>query len=139
MEPGTSGLPLQITPHDSLRLGLPNLKEQFASVSHPVERIQDEAKAKASTSKLQMLKDVYGVGAAAKFQIETQILDKFQRLPGLPSSKLGLESLTGTLDDFGFEAYLGAPDEAEMLPPDMHSQMEQKLKMSTKPMARGMF
>lgn len=32
---------------------------------------------------------------------------RFQRPPGaIPSSMLGLEALTGTLDDFGFEDYL---------------------------------
>lgn len=32
---------------------------------------------------------------------------RFQRPPGgIPSSMLGLEALTGSLDDFGFEDYL---------------------------------
>lgn len=33
---------------------------------------------------------------------------RFQRPPGLPSSMLGLESLTGELDEFGFEDYLNS-------------------------------
>ena len=60
-----------------------------------------------------------------------------QRLPGLPSSHLGLESLTGDLDDFSFGSYLGTMAEAEAGKPDMHSIMEQKLKMGTKPVSRG--
>lgn len=32
---------------------------------------------------------------------------RFQRPPGaIPSSMLGLEAMTGSLDDFGFEDYL---------------------------------
>ena len=35
--------------------------------------------------------------------------DRFQRPPGaLPSSMLGYEALTGSLDDFGFEDYLNS-------------------------------
>lgn len=35
-----TGLPVQVVPHDALRLGLAALK-QHAEVSHPVEAIQD--------------------------------------------------------------------------------------------------
>lgn len=60
-----------------------------------------------------------------------------ERLPGLPSSKLGLEALTGTLDDFSFESYLNLPADSEVTPPDVHSQMEAKLGLATKPCSRG--
>ena len=65
---------------------------------------------------------------------------RHERLPGLPSSKLGLEAMTGALEDFGFESYLGLPQDSEAPPPDLHSQMEQRLGMAagTKPMARGL-
>jgi proteasome maturation protein len=63
-----------------------------------------------------------------------------ERLPGLPSSKLGLQSLTGELDDFGFADYLGLPADSEVAPPDLHSQMEAALGLgaATKPMGRGL-
>jgi hypothetical protein len=36
---------------------------------------------------------------------------RFQRPPGaLPSSLLGYEAMTGSLDDFGFEDYLNSKD-----------------------------
>jgi len=44
----------------------------------------------------------------------------------------------GTLDEFGFESYLGLPDQSMEAPPDLHSQMEQRLNLGTKPCARGM-
>lgn len=65
---------------------------------------------------------------------------RHERLPGLPSSKLGLEAMTGALEDFGFESYLGLPQDSETPQPDLHSQMEQRLGLAsgTKPMARGL-
>ena len=39
------------------------------------------------------------------------VLCRFQRPPGvIPSSMLGLEAYTGSLDDFGFEDYLNGND-----------------------------
>jgi hypothetical protein len=41
---------------------------------------------------------------------------RFQRPPGaLPSSLLGYEALTGSLDDFGFEDYLNSKTFCHML------------------------
>lgn len=53
--------------------------------------------------------------------------------------------MTGALDDFGFEDYLGLPGDSPDPQPDLHSQMEARLGMggggpaSTKPTARGVF
>lgn len=139
MEAGQA-LPYQQQPHDALRNGLASLKEDTQAL-HPVAAIQSstEPLVGVRSTRLQMLRDVYGIAFPAKLEIERQILDKFERLPGLHSSKLGLESLTGALDTFSFESYLGLPQDSETPPPDMHSQMERKLGMSlTKPVARGM-
>lgn len=61
------------------------------------------------------------------------------RLPGLPSSHIGLESMSGALDDFSFEDYLGLPGDSEVAPPDLHSLMETHLGVAsvTKPASRG--
>lgn len=134
-------LPFQAQAHDTLRNGLCSLKED-AVQKHPVEVIQETtAIPGVQGTNPQMLRDLYGLAFPAKMDIERQILGKFGRLPGLPSSKLGLESLTGELDQFGFESYLGMEDSSEHQPVDLHSQMEQKLGMasSTKPVARGLF
>ena len=122
-----------------MRLGLPALKEG-AAPQHPVQMIQESHRQESQqANKLQMLKNLYGVAAPAKLQIETQILGRFQRLPGgLHSSKLGLESLTGALDEFTFESFLGQPEYSTDLPVDLHSQMEQALHLGTKPCTRGL-
>lgn len=61
------------------------------------------------------------------------------RLPGIPSSQLGLQSYTGELDDFGVESFIGFPGEEEVPGPDMHSVMEAQLEMGTKPLKRTIF
>ncbi|PPD94688.1 hypothetical protein GOBAR_DD08285 [Gossypium barbadense] len=54
----------------------------------------------------------------------------FQR-PLLPSLMLGLEAMTGTLDDFGFEDYLNDPRDSETVKPlDLHHSMEVHLSLS---------
>lgn len=132
-------LPFQSAPNDALRNGLASLKAD-AAMKHPVQCIQDTGKQHINATQFQMLRDLYGIAAPAKLQIETQILDRFQRLPGIPSSKLGLEALTGDLDEFRFESYLGLPEVSDDVPTDVHSVMEQRLGLApvTKPMARGM-
>lgn len=128
-------LPFKAEPHDAMRMGLASLKEDVLA-QHPVEVVQLQHKKIATDQQFIMMKQLYGTAVPAKFQIETQILNKFGRLPGLPSSRLGLESLTGELDDFSFESYLGLPQDSEVAPVALHSQMEQLLNMGTKPVAR---
>ena len=133
-------LPFQAAAHDALRAGLPSLKED-ALAPHPVQLIQARtAPPGAEASAPGMLRDLYGLAFPAKLDIERQILSKFGRLPGLPSSRLGLESLSGELDSFGFESYLDLPEHSTEVPVDMHSQMERRLGLgaATKPLARGL-
>jgi proteasome maturation protein len=131
-------LPFKTQPHDAMRLGLASLKED-ALLTHPVEQIQQEHKLHASAKQLNMMRQLYGTAVPAKLEIESQILSRFTRLPGLPSSKLGLEAMTGELDDFSFESYLGQSQYSDAVPPELHSQMELALNMGTKPVTRGMF
>jgi proteasome maturation protein len=137
MERQQAGLPFQSAPHDALRQGLCSLREDVLP-PHPVQTIQEAGR--ADGGKPAMLRQLYGVALPARMQIEQQILGRFARLPGgAPTSRLGLESLTGALDEFAFEAYLGQPQDPEVAPADTHSQMEQRLGLAaaTKPVARG--
>ncbi len=54
---------------------------------------------------------------------------RVQRLPGIPSSRLGLESLSGELDDFSFASYLGRTEALEAEPRGIHAEMEARLKL----------
>ncbi len=129
-------LPLQTTPHDALRCGLSTLKDE-ATISHPVEAMQSNSTTTQVISRDAMLQNVYGSALPAQLAIERQILGRVGRAPGVPSSNVGLEAMTGELDEFGFGSYLGLPAYSEEMPVDMHSQMEAKLKMKTAPVTRA--
>lgn len=55
----------------------------------------------------------------------------------MESSHLGLDALSGKLDEFDFGDYLNMPSESEAAPVDMHSLMEAQLKLTSKPASRG--
>uniref|UniRef100_A0A7S1X8E6 Proteasome maturation protein n=1 Tax=Tetraselmis chuii TaxID=63592 RepID=A0A7S1X8E6_9CHLO len=131
-----AALPLQNTPHDTLREGLSCLKAG-ASYAHPVEAIQANNAATRRETATKMLGNLYGGAVPAKLAIEEQILSRPGRLPGIPSSRLGLDSYTGALDEFSFEHFLGDPHNSEAPPIDLHSQMEATLGLS-KPTLRGL-
>ncbi|KAI4366744.1 hypothetical protein MLD38_022583 [Melastoma candidum] len=82
-----------------------------------------------------ILSNTYGTAFPLKMDLDRQILSRFQRPAGaIPSSMLGLEALTGSLDNFGFEDYLNDPRESESFrPSDMHHGMEVRLGMSKGP------
>mmetsp|Transcript_9495 Transcript_9495/g.24192 ORF Transcript_9495/g.24192 Transcript_9495/m.24192 type:complete len:137 (+) Transcript_9495:195-605(+) len=131
-----ASLPVQSTPHDTLRQGLPCLKAG-ASYAHPVEAIQANTEATRRENSSKMLGKLYGAAVPAKLAIEQQILSRPGRLPGIPSSKLGLASYTGALDEFSFEDYLGDPANSEVEPVDLHGQMETRLGLG-KPTLRSL-
>ncbi|KAG0605263.1 hypothetical protein M758_9G044100 [Ceratodon purpureus] len=66
---------------------------------------------------------------------------RVQRPPGLiPSSMIGLESLTGELDEFGFQDFLNDPKESDtIIPVDMHEGTEVRLGLSKGPVSRSFF
>ncbi|MEI6984451.1 hypothetical protein WCV48_32775, partial [Klebsiella pneumoniae] len=74
---------------------------------HPLQStIQSETKFWADKKKFGT-DAIYGSALNIRKDLDAQILSRFQRPPGaLPSSLLGYEALTGSLDDFGFEDYL---------------------------------
>lgn len=104
MPMNTTPAPARLEPES-----LVGLKDASATQRrHPIEAIQANSDASAK----QTLRDsVYGSALNARANIETQLLNRVERLPGFTSSKLGLESLNGTLDDFDFGSYLPSLDE----------------------------
>lgn len=126
--------------HDILRHGLPAFKNDALPV-HSVEVIQRTAKTYQAQTKRTLLEKAYGSALPMKMDIERQILSRFQRPPGLlPSAMLGLESLTGELDEFGFEDFLNNPSESEtFIPLDMHQGMEVRLGLSKGPVPKSFF
>ncbi|XP_031279345.1 cyclin-B1-2-like [Pistacia vera] len=122
--------------NDALRFGLHGVKSDVVG-SHPLEISYQSARKTQEDMKRKMLANTYGTAFPLKMDLDRQILSRFQRPPGaVPSSMLGLEALTGSLDDFGFEDYLNDPRESETFRPlDMHHGMEVRFGLSKGPVA----
>ncbi|XP_051117906.1 cyclin-B1-2-like [Andrographis paniculata] len=119
---------------DPLRFGIHGVKSDIIE-PHPLESAYSSAKVRQQEMKKKILENTYGAAFPLKMDLDRQILSKFQRPPGaIPSSFVGLEAMTGTLEDFGFEDYLNDPRESESLRPvDMHHAMEVRLGLSKGP------
>eukprot|EP00270_Netrium_digitus_P011300 TRINITY_DN3588_c0_g1_i1.p1 TRINITY_DN3588_c0_g1~~TRINITY_DN3588_c0_g1_i1.p1 ORF type:complete len:142 (-),score=30.46 TRINITY_DN3588_c0_g1_i1:184-609(-) len=133
MDMNGPSLPLLSKPHDALRFGLPTFHED-AQAAHPVQSAIIQAHRHQAESKKMMIERVYGSALPLQMEIERQMLSRPQRLPGLPSSFTGLQSMTGKLDDFSFEDYLCDPRDSEALSRvAVHEVMERRLGMSAAP------
>uniref|UniRef100_A0A7C9A0L9 Proteasome maturation protein n=1 Tax=Opuntia streptacantha TaxID=393608 RepID=A0A7C9A0L9_OPUST len=119
---------------DALRFGIHGVKSDILE-AHPLESAYQSAKKTQEEMKRKILANTYGSAFPLKMDLERQILSRFQRPPGpIPSSMLGLEAVTGTLDDIGFEDYLNDPRDSETFrPADLHHGMEVRLGLSKGP------
>ncbi|XP_021887982.1 cyclin-B1-2-like [Carica papaya] len=122
--------------NDALRFGLHGVKSDIVG-SHPLESAYQTARATQEEMKRKLLANTYGTAFPLKMDLDRQILSRFQRPPGaIPSSMVGLEALTGSLDNFGFEDYLNDPHESETFRPlDMHHGMEVRIGLSKGPVS----
>ncbi|XP_055805680.1 cyclin-B1-2-like [Solanum dulcamara] len=120
--------------NDTFRFGLQGVKSDIVG-SHPLESSYHSTKARQQEMKRKILANTYGSALPMKLELDRQILSRFQRPPGaIPSSMLGLESLTGGLEDFAFEDYLNDPKDSESFRPvDMHHGVEVRLGLSKGP------
>eukprot|EP00262_Sarcandra_glabra_P010094 TRINITY_DN24989_c0_g1_i1.p1 TRINITY_DN24989_c0_g1~~TRINITY_DN24989_c0_g1_i1.p1 ORF type:complete len:165 (-),score=24.34 TRINITY_DN24989_c0_g1_i1:228-653(-) len=120
--------------NDALRFGLQGVKSDIVG-SHPLQSLSESTKRTDAEMKRLILANTYGSAFPLKMDLDRQILSRFQRPTGaLPSSMLGLEALTGSLDDFGFEDYLNDPRDSETFrPADMHHGMEVRVGLSKGP------
>ncbi|EAY90786.1 hypothetical protein OsI_12388 [Oryza sativa Indica Group] len=115
--------------HDVLLFGVNNSVKGDLAPQHPIQAtVHKEAKFWADKKRFGA-EAIYGSAFNIRKDLDAQILSKFQRPPGaLPSSMLGYEALTGSLDDFGFEDYLNLPQDSDSFhAPDMHHGMEKNL------------
>ncbi|XP_021743873.1 cyclin-B1-2-like [Chenopodium quinoa] len=142
MEEGTKVIPHQIggIHNDALRFGFHGVKSEILE-AHPLQSAVLKAEKTQQEMKRKILANTYGSALPLKMDLDRQILSRFQRPPGpISSSMLGLEAVTGTLDDIGFEDYLNDPRDSESLRvPDMHHGMEVRLGLSKGPVAPSFF
>ncbi|KAF7811236.1 cyclin-B1-2-like [Senna tora] len=136
MEEGSKTIAHQIggVQNDALRFGLHGVKSDIVG-SHPLESAQESVRKTHEELKRKCIINTYGTAFPLKMDLDRQILSRFQRPPGvIPSSMLGLEAYTGSLDNIGFEDYLNDPRDSETLRPvDMHHGMEVRLGLSKGP------
>ncbi|KAL0332269.1 UNVERIFIED_CONTAM: Cyclin-B1-2 [Sesamum calycinum] len=127
-------IPLEGRRDDPLRYGIHGVKSDIIE-PHPLESAYRSSKVRQEEMKKKILMNTYGAAFPMKMELDRQILSKFQRPPGaIPSSFVGLEAMTGTLESFGFEDYLNDPRESESFRPvDMHHSMEVRLGLSKGP------
>lgn len=77
-------------------------------------------------SKLNMLGNVYGAHVPMRKRMDMRIVSAAQRMPGLPSSNLGLEILLNKHEDLEFDDFLADPAfSSEQI--DVHLAMEKRL------------
>ncbi|XP_077592174.1 proteasome maturation protein [Stigmatopora nigra] len=72
------------------------------------------------------LRNIQGLHAPLKLQMEYRAAKQIQRLPFLPSSNLALDILRGTDESIGFEDILNDPTLSEMMG-EPHVMLESKL------------
>lgn len=72
------------------------------------------------------LRNIQGLHAPLKLQMEYRAASQIQRLPFLPSSNLALDTLRGNDEAIGFEDILNDPAQSEMMG-EPHMMVEYKL------------
>merc|ERR1719183_1567317 len=79
---------------------------------HPVEKLLLDHNRHSMEQEMMTKSVVHGLHAPFKAKMEREILSQFQRLPGLPSSLVGLETLMDMDDDIEFEDIFNLEAEA---------------------------
>ncbi|KAL7747208.1 hypothetical protein RI367_007419 [Sorochytrium milnesiophthora] len=117
--------------HDSLRHGVASasVKARVSGSQHPMEVVVENYDKTQFETKLAMHRNVYGLHAPIRLQMERALVSQVQRLPVLPSSNLALEILSGKDTSIDVEDFLGdVHDYTDTL--DLHAAMERKLKIN---------
>jgi hypothetical protein len=80
--------------------------------------------AKEEKLRLHKLQANYGWWMPARYSMEKNMYSNVRRLGGLPSSFVGLETMTGDINNLQWEDYMNDPNMSERLQPPIHSIME---------------
>nr|XP_021533935.1 proteasome maturation protein [Neomonachus schauinslandi] len=114
--------------HDLLRKGLPCVKNELLP-SHPLELSEKKCKyfqLNQDKMNFSTLRNIQGLFAPLKLQMEFKAVQQVQRLPFLPSSNLSLDILRGNDETIGFEDILNDPSQSELMG-EPHLMVEYKL------------
>ncbi|XP_041534235.1 proteasome maturation protein [Microtus oregoni] len=111
--------------HDLLRKGFSCLKNELLP-SHPLELSEKNFQLNQDKMNFSTLRNIQGLFAPLKLQMEFKAVQQVQRLPFLPSSNLSLDILRGNDETIGFEDILNDPSQSELMG-EPHLMVEHKL------------
>ncbi|XP_069747627.1 proteasome maturation protein [Narcine bancroftii] len=110
---------------DTLRGGFSNVKSELLP-SHPLEVSENNFQLNQNKMNFATLRNIQGLSAPLKLQMEYKAVKQVQRLPFLMSSNIALETLQGNDECIGFEDILNDPSQSEVMG-EPHLMMEYKL------------
>ncbi|XP_043929200.1 proteasome maturation protein [Protopterus annectens] len=111
--------------HDTLRKGFSSVKSELLP-SHPLELAEKNFQLNQDRMTFASLRNIQGLHAPLKLQMEYKAVKQIQRLPFLQSSHIALDTLRGADDSIGFEDILNDPAQYEVMG-DPHVMVEYKL------------
>eukprot|EP00069_Balaena_mysticetus_P010315 bmy_20650T0 len=102
--------------------------------SHPLELSEKNFQLNQDKMSFSTLRNIQGLFAPLKLQMEFKAVQQVQHLPFLPSSNLSLDILRGNDETIGFEDILNDPSQSELMG-EPHLMVEYKLGLLLKSMA----
>uniref|UniRef100_UPI00398F5850 proteasome maturation protein n=1 Tax=Pristiophorus japonicus TaxID=55135 RepID=UPI00398F5850 len=111
--------------HDTLRHGFSSVKSELMP-SHPLEVLENSFQLNQNKMNFATLRNIQGLHAPLRLQMEYKAVKQVQRLPFLMSSNIALETLQGNDECIGFEDILNDPTQSEVMG-EPHLMMEYKL------------
>ncbi|NWQ79142.1 POMP protein, partial [Columbina picui] len=111
--------------HDLLRRGFTSVKSELLP-SHPLEPSEKNFQLNQDKTNFATLRNIQGLHASLKLQMEFRAVKQVQRLPFLHSSNIALDTLRGNDECIGFEDILNDPSQSEVMG-EPHMMMEYKL------------
>ncbi|CAM9593029.1 unnamed protein product [Bubo scandiacus] len=111
--------------HDLLRRGFTSVKNELLP-SHPLELSEKNFQLNQDKTNFATLRNIQGLHAPLKLQMEFRAVKQVQRLPFLHSSNIALDTLRGNAECISFEDILNDPSQSEVMG-EPHMMMEYKL------------
>ncbi|XP_075706138.1 proteasome maturation protein [Rhinoderma darwinii] len=112
---------------DTLRTGFTSVQSELLP-SHPLELSEKNFRINQEKVSLSTLRNIQGLHAPLKLQMEFKAAKQIQRLPFLQSSNIALDTLSGNDECISFEDILNDPSQCEMMG-EPHMMMEHKLSL----------
>ncbi|NXH15765.1 POMP protein, partial [Bucco capensis] len=111
--------------YDLLRRGFTSVKNELLP-SHPLELSEKNFQLNQDKTNFATLRNIQGLHAPLKLQMEFRAVKQVQRLPFLHSSNIALDTLRGNDESISFEDVLNDPSQSEVMG-EPHMMMEYKL------------